>query len=310
VSRPLRIGSRGSKLALWQAELIQRELRNIGAAQVEIVIIKTAGDRFQKSPVGDLGLKGVFIKELEDALLSREVDLAVHSLKDVPTEIPDGLAFPAICRRADVRDCLVSRSGSKLHELSAGARLGTSSLRRQSQLRHLRPDLQVLELRGNVDTRLRKVERGDYDAVVLAKAGLDRLGWSSHITEVFEPGQMLPAVGQGALGIECRSDDREVMELLALLDHAETRAEATAERALLARLQGGCQVPLGALGQVRDSVLRLEACVLSPDGKEYIRDWVEGSPARAGELGEALADKLLSRGADRILKMVGRKLDG
>ncbi len=205
--RPLRIGSRGSVLAMWQANAVRGRLERLVGVETEIVTIKTSGDRFQQANVAQIGLKGVFIKELEDALLEGSVDFAVHSMKDVPTQIPAGLAFPAICEREDVRDALLSRSGAKLAALPAGARIGTSSLRRQAQIRHVRPDLDLGDLRGNVDTRLRKLERGDYDAIVLAKAGLDRLGWSSKITEVIPPEVSLPAVGQGALGIEARADD-------------------------------------------------------------------------------------------------------
>ena len=248
--RPLRIGSRGSVLAQWQANRVRDLLTQTAGVPAEIVLIKTSGDRFEHAPVSQIGLKGVFIKELEDALLEGRIDLAVHSMKDVPTRVPAGLAFPAICRREEVRDSLLSRTGAALAELPAGARVGTSSLRRQSQLRHYRPDLDLRDLRGNVDTRIRKLERGDYDAIVLAKAGLDRLGWSEKISEVISTDICLPAVGQGAMGIEARGDDREVLELLARFDHEETRVAVMAERALLAELEGGCQVPLGAWAQI------------------------------------------------------------
>lgn len=309
--RPLRIGSRGSLLAQWQANSIHNLLARTAGVQAEIILIKTSGDRFQQANVNQIGLKGVFIKELEDALLEGRVDLAVHSMKDVPTETPAGLAFPAICQREDVRDCLVAHKlGAKLSDLPPAARVGTSSLRRQSQLRHHRPDLDLLELRGNVDTRLRKVERGDYDAVVLAKAGLDRLGWSARITEVISTDISLPAVGQGALGIEARADDREVLDLLVRLDHAETRAAVTAERALLAKLEGGCQVPLGAWGRIEWQELVLDACVLSIDGADYIRLRAAGSPQHAEDLGRELAETLLGAGADRILRLAGRNIGG
>jgi len=308
--RALRIGSRGSTLALWQANFIREELARTQHVQAEIIIIRTSGDRFQQAPVGQLGLKGVFIKELEDALLENHVDLAVHSMKDVPTENPAGLAFPAVYERVDVRDCLISRDARPLAALPQGARIGTSSLRRQSQLLHLRPDLQVGALRGNVDTRLAKLDRGEFDAILLAKAGLDRLGWSHRITEVLSPDQMLPAVGQGALALECRESDSEVVDCLRKLDDAATRAAVTAERALLARLEGGCQVPLGAWGNLENGTLRLDACVLSPDGKEYIRDSGTSSPADAEQLGRQLAEELLRKGARRILALVGRELDG
>ncbi len=306
--RPLRIGSRGSVLARWQAEAIRERLTRLTGVPAEIVFIKTSGDRFQQVQINQIGLKGVFIKELEDALLEGRVDLAVHSMKDVPTQIPAGLALPAICEREDVRDSLVAASRAKLAQLSTGARVGTSSLRRQAQLRHHRPDLDLRELRGNVDTRLRKLERGDYDAIVLAKAGLDRLGWSDRITEVIPTEVCLPAVGQGALGIESRADDPEVPDLLRQLDHRETRAAVTSERALLAELEGGCQVPMGAWARVEHSELVLEACVLSVDGADYIRKRVAGSPLEPEALGRALARSLVAAGADRILRLAGRNV--
>ena len=309
--RTLRIGSRGSALALWQANHIRERLdpalRDRGARS-EIVLIKTSGDRFQHAAVGQIGLKGVFIKELEDALLELRVDLAVHSMKDVPTEIPAGLTFPAITRREEVRDCLVSRNGARLAALPPAARVGTSSLRRQAQLRHHRPDLDLRDLRGNVDTRLRKVAEGQYDAIVVAKAGLDRLGASDKITEVIPPEVMLPAVGQGAMGIETRADDKELLALLAELDDAETRAGVMAERALLAALEGGCQVPLGAWGRIEQGRLVLEACVLSADGTEYLKRSATGSLQNPEAVGRSLGETLLNAGADRILRLAGRTL--
>jgi len=305
--RRLRIGSRGSVLAQWQANFVRERLAQLAGVEAEIILIKTSGDRFQQANVNQIGLKGVFIKELEDALLDARVDLAVHSMKDVPTEIPSGLAFPAICKREDVRDALVGHEkGASLAGLPQGARVGTSSLRRQSQLRYFRPDLKLLELRGNVDTRLKKVESGDYDAIVLAKAGLDRLGWSAKISEVIPTEISLPAVGQGALGIEARAEDRSVLDLLARFDHAETRAAVSAERALLAKLEGGCQVPLGAWGRMEEAQMHLDAAVLSPDGAECIRMHAAGSADKAELLGRDLAHKLLAAGADKILRLVGR----
>jgi hydroxymethylbilane synthase len=312
--KPVRIGTRGSALALWQASHIRERVAKEFGVEAEIVIIKTSGDQFTQSSVSQLGMKGVFIKELEDALLDRRVDIAVHSMKDVPTEIPAGLTFPAIARREDPRDCLVSRDGTKLASLAAGAKVGTGSLRRQAQVRHHRPDLDLRELRGNVDTRLRKLEEGMYDAIVLAKAGLDRLGLAGKITEVFESGVMLPAVGQGALGIEARSAgtggpdgaDREILAWLGKLDDPATRAGVTAERGLLSELEGGCQVPLGAWGRVQNAELILDACVLSMDGVDYLRDRAAGAPTDAENLGRRLGRKLLASGADRILRLAGR----
>ncbi len=308
--RPLRIGTRGSILAQWQANRIREHLTAAGV-KADLVLLKTSGDRFPQANINQIGLKGVFIKELEDALLDDRVDLAVHSMKDVPTKIPAGLTFPAICQREDVRDALVARrSGAKLADLSPGACVGTSSLRRQAQLRHHRPDLDLCELRGNVDTRLRKVQRGEYDAIVLAKAGLDRLGWSDRIAEVLAPEICLPAVGQGALGVEARADDQEVLDLLATLDHGETRTSVIAERALLAELEGGCQVPLGAWAQVENGALVLDACVVSVDGADYVRKSISGSPQCAETLGRDLAKALLAAGGDRILKLAGRNIAG
>ncbi len=307
--KPLRIGTRGSPLALWQANHIRDRLKREFSLDAEIILIKTTGDKITHSTVGQIGLKGVFIKELEDALLESRVDLAVHSMKDVPTEIPRGLTFPAITRREDPRDCLVSRGGKKLADLPANARIGTSSLRRQAQLRHLRPDLELHDLRGNVDTRLRKLDEGLCDAIVVAKAGLDRLGASAKITEIFGAEAMLPAVGQGALGIEARTEEAELLRVLAGLDDARTRAGVTAERALLAELEGGCQVPLGAWGRVEGGELVLEACVLSLDGSDYLRERGSGSPQGAEKLGRELGRQLIEAGADRILRLAGRNIE-
>ena len=302
--RRLRIASRGSVLARWQSESICGQLARLGWSS-ELVILKTSGDRVQQA-ISQIGIKGVFIKELEDALLDGRADLAVHSMKDVPTEIPAGLVFPAICERQDVRDCLVSRKGESLDQLPAGARLGTSSVRRRSQLLHRRPDLEIRDLRGNIDTRLHKLATGDYDAIVLAKAGLDRLGWTDRITETLSTEVSLPAVGQGALGMEARASDVEVCEILSQLDHDETRSAIMAERALLAELEGGCQVPLGAWARLDSGRLVLDACVCSPDGVDYIREHLLGSPEDPEKLGRDTAQKLLQAGAGRILRMIGR----
>jgi len=309
VSKPLRIGSRGSALALWQANFVRSELERRGFA-CEVIIIKTAGDHVQDAPVAGIGLKGVFIKELEDALLDERVDVAVHSMKDVPTETPSGLTFPAICRRHDPSDALLSRNGAGLRALPAGARVGTGSLRRQAQLRHVRPDLEFADLRGNVDTRIRKLESGAYDAIVLARAGLDRLGLSAKITEIIPTEVCLPAVGQGAVGIETREADTDVRGATAMLDDVDTRAALTAERSLLAFLEGGCQVPLGALAKVDGSRVTLEACVVSPDGREMIRDRAEGTADAAEQLGKKLAEILVAKGAGRILQLAGRAARG
>ena len=304
--RPLRIGSRGSILARWQAEFVRKQLFQLTGMEAEIVIIKTSGDKMQQAPLTQIGGKGIFIKELEEALLDESVDLAVHSVKDIPTETPSRLSFPAVCRRDDVRDCLVSNNGLTLANLRQGARVGTSSLRRQAQLRHYRKDLDIRELRGNVDTRLRKVESGEYDAIVLSKAGLDRLGWSQKITEPLSPEISLPAVGQGAIAIESRVKDTEAAEILGKLDDAETRTAIIAERALLSALQGGCQVPLGAWARIERGELVMDAVVCSVDGVQYVRERATAPPEQAAQLGENMARILAEGGARNILEEVMR----
>jgi hydroxymethylbilane synthase len=300
--KALRIGSRGSALALWQANYVRDELMRLWGRDAEVVRIHTAGDRNAESVIPLLGWKGVFIKEIEEALLSGRVDLAVHSMKDVPTETPAALKFPAILRRGDARDCVVSRGGLKLAELPAGAVVGTSSLRRQAQLRRFRVDLEVRDLRGNVDTRLRKVEEGAFNAVVIARAGVERLGAAAKITETLSTEVMLPAVGQGALCIETRAEDGELARMLGPLDDSETGACVTAERALLARLQGGCQVPLGALAHIEGARLVLEASVLALDGSDSVRRMATGSIAVPAKLGAELAEELLEVGAGKFLE--------
>jgi hydroxymethylbilane synthase len=291
---------------LWQANHVSARLAEIHGIKTELVRIRTSGDRFQTAAIAQMGTKGVFIKELEDALLAGTVDLAVHSMKDVPTETPRGLIFAAIMLREDVRDCLISHRGATLEKLPAGSRVGTSSLRRQAQLLRLRPDLALVELRGNVDTRMKKVAAGAYDAIVLAKAGVDRLSFSEKITEVLPTSLMLPAAGQGALGIETRATDQATTEYVAALDDEGTRLCLTAERALLRELEGGCQVPLGAWARLGAGGLLLEACVLSPDGKEHLRRELDGAPGDAEAIGKRLGQILLEAGADKILRLAGR----
>ena len=305
--RHLRIGTRGSLLAKWQAEYVRKRLFTAAGIEAEIVIIKTSGDKLQSVPLTQFGAKGVFIKELEDALLEDTIDVAVHSVKDIPTDVPSRLTFPAVCRREDVRDCLVSSKGATLTSLRYGARIGTSSLRRQAQIRHIRPDLDLRDLRGNVDTRLRKVESGEYEAVVLAKAGLDRLGWTHRISEILEPDVCLPAVGQGAIAVECRLADTEASEILGRLDDPESRTAIIAERALLSTLQGGCQVPLGAWARVERGELVMDACVCSVDGSQYVKQRATASPDHATALGENVARLLLDAGAQNILEEVVRQ---
>jgi len=304
--KPLRIGSRGSILARWQAEFVRKQLFQLTGVEAEIIIIKTSGDKMQQQPLTQIGGKGIFIKELEEALLEEAVDLAVHSVKDIPTETPGRLHFPAVCRRDDVRDCLVSHTGTLLANLKQGARVGTGSLRRQAQLRHYRPDLDLRELRGNVDTRLRKVESGEYDAIILSKAGLDRLGWSQKITEPISTDISLPAVGQGAIAIQSRVSDREADEFLSKLNDMETRTAIIAERALLSALQGGCQVPIGASARMERSELVMEAVVCSVDGAQYVREKATAPPDQAAQLGEHLARVLAEGGARTILEEVQR----
>lgn len=303
----LRIGTRGSLLAKWQAEFVRKQIFQTTGIEGEIIIIKTTGDKMQQSALSQIGGKGIFIKELEDALLDESIDIAVHSVKDIPTEVPPGMSFPAICRREDVRDCLVSGNGATLASLRQGARVGTGSLRRQAQLRHARPDLDVRDLRGNVDTRLRKVESGEYDAVMLAKAGLDRLGWTHRISETLSPDVCMPAVGQGALGIECRASDEETSAALDKLNDAETRSAIVAERSLLSVLQGGCQVPLGAWARIEGNELVLDACVCSIDGLQYVKQRATAPPEQARALGERMAHLLIEAGAQNILEDVSRQ---
>ena len=305
--RPLRIGTRGSLLAKWQAEFVRKQLFAATGVEAEIVIIKTSGDRMQQAPLTQIGGKGIFIKELEDALLEESVDLAVHSVKDIPTDTPSRLCFPAVCRRDDVRDCLMSPKGTTLANLREGARVGTSSLRRHAQLKHIRPDLDVRDLRGNVDTRLRKVESGEYEAILLAKAGLDRLGWSQRITEILAPEVCMPAVGQGAIAVEARLNDAEAADALVKLDDAETRTAIICERALLAALQGGCQVPLGAWARIERGELVLEACVCSVDGTQYVKQRATTPPDQATQLGQHMATLLIEAGAQNILQEVSRQ---
>ena len=296
------IGSRGSRLALQQAQWVRDELARHGRA-ADIEIIKTTGDRFTDVPLAKVGTKGLFTKEIEEALLAGRVDLAVHSLKDLPTELPVGLRLAAVPRREDPRDVLVSRDGRCLADLSAGTRVGTSSLRRAAQLRHSRSDLKVEPVRGNLDTRLRKLEEGQFAALVLAAAGLRRLGWEARITEYLEPEVMCPAIGQGALGIEARADDAATLDALARLDDRAARLETAAERALLAGLGGGCQVPFGGFARLQpDGRLLLRGVVASPDGSRLFRDSGEGDDPE--ELGARLAQQLLRDGAAQVLAEV------
>jgi len=305
-----RIGTRGSILARWQAEFVRKQILQATGIDAEIIIVKTTGDKLTHASFAEIGGQGVFIKELEEALLREEIDLAVHSVKDVPTDVPSRLCFPVICRRNDVRDCLITaKPGQTLLTLRKGARLGTSSLRRAAQMRHKRPDLDVRELRGNVDTRLRKVESGEYDAILLAKAGLDRLGLNGRIAEILEPEILMPAVGQGAIGVQARLKDEEMAEAISPLDDFETRQSIVAERALLGALQGGCQVPLGAWARIERGELVMDAVVCSPDGKQMLRQRSAAPPGEARDLGQKVAELLWSAGAGEILAQVSRQVD-
>ena len=299
------LGTRGSKLAVQQSEWVQGQLHAL-APHVTVTLrkVQTSGDKILDVPLAQIGGKGLFVKEIEEALLSGEIDLAVHSMKDVPTKLPEELAILCVPPREDPRDALISRDGRSFIELPRGARIGTSSLRRQSQLLHARPDLTIAMLRGNLDTRLKKLREGQFDAIVLAAAGLRRLAWAHEITEYLAPQISLPAIGQGALGIEGRRDDLFIRSLLSGLDHAPSKTAVLAERALLHRLQGGCQVPIAAHATVVGTGVRLEGLVSSVDGKELIRDTVEGTIEDPESIGIQLAERLLARGGDRILQAI------
>jgi hydroxymethylbilane synthase len=342
----INIGTRGSKLALYQAEWVKSELQKIyPKIEVSLIKIKTTGDKILNVPLAKIGGKGLFVKEIEEALLRGKIDMAVHSMKDVPTDLPEGLHLSVICKREDPRDAFISQVQSSkfkvqsFKDLPHGATLGTSSLRRSCQLSHLRPDLKIVQLRGNLDTRLRKLDEGHYDAIIVAVAGIKRLGWAERITEILDPELCLPAIGQGAIGIECRIDDKTTNELVGTLDHRETSICARAERSFLKKLEGGCQVPIAAYARIEhrarsieqraqdttpplpsplreegkggDENLGTEFCTLiidglvgSVDGKRIVRGHIEGSSYDYEFLGTMLAEDLLSRGAGEILSEV------
>jgi hydroxymethylbilane synthase len=307
----LRIGSRGSKLALWQAEHVAGLLRRTDPGlEISIEVITTTGDRMRDAPLAKIGGKGLFTKEIEQALMDGRIDLAVHSLKDLPTSLPDGLALGSVLSRHDPSDALVSPSGRRFHELPEGARIGTSSLRREAQLKHVRPDLVIESLRGNVPTRVEKTESEGLDAAVLARAGLERLGLAGKITEVLPAELVLPAPGQGALGIELREDDAVTRQRLLPLQNAATRAATDAERAMLQALGGGCQIPVGALARpVPPDSLLLEGMVAEPSGKQLIRARHDGPLHSPAAIGRALAHELIEQGAGAILEELGGGLD-
>lgn len=301
----LRIATRKSPLALWQAEHVAKALaRHHRQWAFELVAMSTTGDRLLDAPLAKVGGKGLFVKELERALLDGRADIAVHSMKDVPVQLPQALHIPVVLERGDPHDAFVASHYDSLAALPAGARVGTSSLRRRCQLSALRPDLTVLNLRGGVHTRLSKLERGDYDAIVLACAGLKRLGLEERITQSFSPDEMLPAIGQGALGIECRKDDTQTEVLLGVLDDAETGIRIAAERALNEGLSGGCQVPIAGHAVIDGDTVALSGLVARLDGSEILKECSSAPCARAQSLGHALADALRARGAGEILRAV------
>jgi hydroxymethylbilane synthase len=304
---PVIIGTRGSQLALWQAEWVRRALRErFGGTEVELLVIKTQGDKILDVPLAQVGGKGLFVKEIEEALLDGRVDVAVHSMKDLPAEIPAGLAVGAVPEREIATDAFIARDGRGLRETPSGGAVGTGSLRRAAQLRHLRPDLQIVPLRGNLDTRLRKLDTENLAAVVLAAAGVNRLGLAQRITEHLPPDVMLPAVGQGALCIEIRERDARIRSMVAALDHPATRTAVDGERAFLRRLEGGCQVPIAGYGSVVRGHLTLTGLVADPDGGTVIKHRLEGAAEDAEGIGRELAEILLSRGAQEILTKLAR----
>ncbi len=316
--RKIVIATRQSKLALWQAEWIKSQFEQIDPDfRIELNKIKTTGDKILDVPLAQVGGKGLFVKEIEEAMLRGEADLAVHSMKDVPTELPEGLHLPTITKREDPRDAFITPAVSgqpsavskdkqirSFMDLPQGATVGTSSLRRTCQLLNKRPDLKIVQLRGNVDTRLRKLDERQFDAIILATAGVKRLGHEDRITERLSPEISLPAIGQGAVGIECRIADPFINDLLKKLNHEETSICVRAERAALKKLEGGCQVPIGAYAQLKNGTLVIKGLVGSIDGKTLIKDNVEGKPEEAEALGTALAEKLLAGGAKEILDEV------
>ncbi len=304
----IRIGTRSSTLALWQSNFVKDQITSkYPDAIIEIIHIKTKGDRILDAPLSKIGDKGLFTKELENALLDDRIDLAVHSLKDLTTTLPAGLTLGAVTERDDIRDVFItppSKHYNGLEELPEGATIATGSLRRKCQLLAFRPDLTIADIRGNINTRLQKLDESDWDGMLLASAGLLRLGWHDRMTQVIDPKIMLPAVGQGALGVEIREDDRRMAELLNLLDDYNSRQSTTAERSLLRHLEGGCQIPIGAWGRIENDMLYLDAVVGSLDGSSIVRGKINGHPDDAMKLGVDLADELLSKGADAILATI------
>lgn len=300
----IKIGTRGSRLALIQANLVAGKIRKeMQDANIEICIIKTSGDIMQDVSLLKIGGKGVFVKEIEDALLAGSIDLAVHSMKDVPTETPAGLEFSAVLPREDVRDVLVSKGNRKIEQMRKGAKIGTGSLRRAAQLLAMLPDLEIVPLRGNLETRLRKIETENLDGVIVAAAGVKRMELTSKITQYLPVEIMLPAVGQGALGLEIRDNDSGLKEILAKVNHVQTFREISAERSFLHHLGGGCLLPIAALGKLEDKQLSLEGMVAAPNGRSMIRDKIRGAVTEAEELGKRLARMIMEKGGKKLLEM-------
>jgi hydroxymethylbilane synthase len=301
----IKIGTRGSKLALTQANLVAEKIKKEAPdVNIEICVIKTSGDIMQDISLLKIGGKGVFVKEIEDALLSGAIDLAVHSMKDVPTQTPPGLVFAAVLPREDVRDILVSKGARKIEQMRKGAKIGTGSMRRSAQLLAMLPDLEIVSLRGNLDTRLKKIDTENLDGVIVAAAGVKRMGLAEKITQYLPVEMMLPAVGQGALGLEIRADDNRLQKLLTKINHVPTHTEVTAERAFLRHLGGGCLLPIAALGKLTGDRLSLEGLVAAPRGSDVIRDKVQGAAGEAEELGKKLAEIILERGGKKLLNLV------
>ena len=303
----LSIGTRGSALALRQAEWVKIQLKGrYPQFDFKLVKIKTMGDKIHDAPLAHVGGKGLFVKEIEEALIKNKIDLAVHSLKDVPTFLPQELMLSVTPKRENPLDALISREGSRLEELPVHARLGTSSLRRQAQLLNLRPDFKIEPLRGNLDTRIKKLETEKLDGIIIATAGVIRMGWEAKITQYLDSEKFLPAIGQGALSIETRREDRTTNEIVAFLNHADTAHCVCAERSFLKRLEGGCQVPIAAFGKIANGKLFLKGLISSLDGKKIIRDTIKGNPEEAEKIGLLLAEKLLNAGGTAILKELYR----
>lgn len=310
MKKSIKIGTRGSKLALWQANWVKSAITSINPSlSVDLIIIKTKGDKILDVPLAKVGGKGLFVKEIEEALLGRRIDLAVHSMKDMPAEIPDGLCIGAIPKRENPKDVLISTNGLLFSELKNGSRVGTSSLRRSAQLLHARPDIVILPLRGNLDTRLKKLETENMDAIILAAAGVKRLNFESKITEYFDENVMLPAVGQGALCIEIRENDTEIEPIVTALDHQKTRSAVMGERAFSNRLEGGCQVPIAALGKIEKNIFTMSGLVADVDGKTILKKTLAGHVEQSETIGVKLADSLLSMGAKTILENIKTEIN-